>query len=123
MNETNYTISELKDMDKVIIFLKKDCPVKCHTKKMVFRKEEIREFRTNEIFKIDGYISRFKNDLKENFIIINVPDMWFWDEKQIKIEREEDFDLSFIPKRAIKSIKPALETVLKRFVKEQTHRI
>jgi len=123
MNETNYTISELKDMDKVIIFLEKDCTYSCHTKKMVFRKEEIREFRTNEIYKIDGYISRFKNDLQEDFIVINIPDMWFWDNKQKKIEREEDFDLSFIPKQAIKSIKPALETVLKKFVTEQKHRI
>lgn len=123
MDATNYTISDLKDMDKVIIFLEKNCHQKCHTKKMVFRKEEIREFDTSRIYKIDGYISRFKNDLQEKFVIINVPDMWFWDKKQEKIEQEEDFDLSFIPKEAIKSINPALETVLKKFVAEQKQRI
>lgn len=118
MDKTNYLLSGLEDMDKVIVFLNRESGEECHTRKMVFRKEEKATFQATEIFKIDGYISRFDNDLQENYLLLNVPDVWFWNDGHTGIAREEDFDLIFIPKQAVGTIKPALETVLKRFVKE-----
>ena len=123
MDKINYILSGLDDMDKVIVFIKKDSKLNCHTKKMIFRKEEVNQFNANEIFKVDGYISRFENDLKEDYILLNVPDIWFWDVNQTSISREEDFDLVFLPKHAISAINPALETILKRFVKELKHEV
>lgn len=118
MDKTNYLLSGLEDMDKVIVFLNRESSGECHTRKMVFRREEKNTFHADEIFKIDGYISRFDNDLHEDYLLLNVPDVWFWDHDHSAISREEDFDLIFIPKQAVGTIRPALETVLKRFVKE-----
>lgn len=123
MDKLNYILSGLDDMDKVIIFLRDDCKRICHTKKMVFRKEEINQFPANEIFKLDGYVSRFENDLKEDYILLNVPDVWFREEADGTNGREEDFDLVFLPKDAVLSLAPALETILKRFVKEMKHEV
>ena len=118
MDKINYTLSGFEDMDKVIVFLDKKSSLSCHTKKMIFRKEEINQFTSREIFKVDGYISRFADDLKEVYILLNVPDVWFWDENQKNISKEEDFDLVFIPKLAVRKIQPAVETIIKKFVKE-----
>lgn len=123
MDKTNYFLSGLSDMDKVIVFLDKASTETCHTKKMIFRKEEVNTFKAGEIFKIDGYISRFDGDLGEDYILLNVPDIWFWDEERKNISREEDFDLVFIPKAAVLSISNALETIVKRFVKELKHEV
>jgi len=123
MDKTNYFLSGLNDMDKVIVFLERECTEVCHTKKMIFRKEEVNTFNAREIFKIDGYISRFEDDLKEDYILLNVPDIWFWDTDQKNISREEDFDLVFIPKKAVASISNTLETIIKRFVKELKHEV
>ena len=118
MDKINFLLSELEDMDKIIVFLNKDSVVPCHTKKMIFRKEEINQFESKEIFKIDGYISRFDTDIDEDYILLNVPDIWFWDMDQKNISREEDFDLVFVPKHSILSIHTALETTIKRLVIE-----
>ena len=123
MDKTNYFLSGLNDMDKVIVFLEKTSDAVCHTKKMIFRKEEVNTFKASEIFKIDGYISRFEEDLKEEYILLNVPDIWFWDVNQENISREEDFDLVFIPKSAIAGISNTLETIIRRFVKELKHEV
>lgn len=123
MDQINYMLSGLDDMDKIIVFLRKDSKLPCHTKKMIFRREEVNQFYANEIFKIDGYISRFEKDLEEDYILLNVPDIWFWDMEQSNISREEDFDLVFIPKPSILSINPALETIIKRFVKELKYEV
>ena len=118
MDKINFLLSELEDMDKIIVFLNKESVVPCHTKKMIFRKEEINQFESKEIFKIDGYISRFDTDIDEDYILLNVPDIWFWDMDQKNISREEDFDLVFVPKHSILSIHTALETTIKRLVIE-----
>ncbi|MCK4908159.1 MAG: hypothetical protein KAS64_11440 [Spirochaetes bacterium] len=118
MDKINFLLSELEDMDKIIVFLNKESVVPCHTKKMIFRKEEINQFESKEIFKIDGYISRFDTDIDEDYILLNVPDIWFWDMDQKNISREEDFDLVFVPKHSILSIHTALETTIKRLVTE-----
>ena len=123
MDKTNYFLSGLNDMDKVIVFLKRESDSVCHTKKMIFRKEELNTFKATEIFKVDGYISRFEGDLKEDYILLNVPDIWFWDVDQKNISREEDFDLVFIPKAAVESVSHTLETMIKRFVKEMKHEV
>jgi len=123
MNKTNYFLSGLNDMDKIIVFLNRESDAVCHTKKMIFRREEINIFKSAEIFKIDGYISRFEGDLKADYILLNVPDIWFWDIDQKNISREEDFDLVFVPKAAVDNIAPTLETVIKRFVKEMKHEV
>ena len=41
-----------------------------HTK-MIFRKEEVNQYHASDIIKIDGYISRFENDLREDYILSN----------------------------------------------------
>ena len=123
MDKINYILSGLDDMDKVIVFLRSDCKRICHTKKMVFRKEEINQFPAGEICKIDGYISRFENDLNEDYILLNVPDVWFRGDREGTSGREEDFDLVFLPKEAVLSMSAALETMLKRFVKEMKHEV
>lgn len=120
MDRINYLLSGLDDMDKVIISLKKDNHRICHTKKMIFRKEEINQFPSSEISKIDGYISRFENDLREEYILLNVPDVWFRNQDGLASAREEDFDLIFLPKDAIDNISPSIETILKRFLKEMS---
>lgn len=118
MERINYILSELEDMDKVIVFLRRDAEAACHTKKMIFRKEETNQYQAGEIFKIDGYLSRFDGDLKEDYLLLNVPDVWFWDVDRKHVQREEDFDLMFVPKDAVQAVNPALETMLKRLVKE-----
>jgi hypothetical protein len=123
MDKINYLLSGLDDMDKVIVFLNEKCPSICHAKKMIFRKEEVSQFPACEIFKIDGYISRFENDIKEDYILLNVPDVWFWDEGGKNVGREEDYDLVFLPKNAVKSISSSLETILKRFLREMKHEV
>jgi hypothetical protein len=123
MDKINYLLSGLEDMDKVIVFLKKDAGQECQTRKMIFRKEETGRFPGREIFKVDGYISRFDSDLHEDFILLNVPDIWFWNEDQSNVGREEDYDMVFIPKKAVQSIHPTLETIIKRFVKELKYEV
>lgn len=120
MDRINYLLSGLDDMDKVIIFLRQESTRICHTKKMIFRKEEINQFPATEIVKIDGYISRFENDLREDYVLLNVPDVWFRDTAGTGPAREEDFDLVFLPKDAIDTITPSVETILKRFLKEMS---
>ncbi|HPH02177.1 MAG TPA: hypothetical protein PLM00_07595 [Spirochaetota bacterium] len=120
MDRINYLLSGLDDMDKVVIFVRQDCNRICHTKKMIFRKEEVNQYHASDIIKIDGYISRFENDLREDYILLNVPDVWFRDSLGIDPAREEDFDLVFLPKEAIESISPSVETILKRFLKEMS---
>ena len=123
MDKINYMLSGFDDMDKVIIFLHEKSTDLCHAKKMIFRKEEDSQFPACEIFKIDGYISRFENDLKEEYILLNVPDVWFWDNSGKNIGREEDYDLVFLPKLAVKSMSLSLETILKRFVREMKQEV
>lgn len=123
MDKINYNLSGFNDMDKVIVFLKKRSKLVCHTKKMIFRKEEVNQFTAREIFKVDGYISRYENDLEDEHILLNVPDIWFWDVDQKAISREEDFDLVFVPKLAIARIQPSVETVIHRFVKELKYEV
>jgi len=123
MDKTNYFLSGLEDMDKVIVFLHRDCTSVCRAKKMIFRKEENSRFPSCEIFKIEGYISRFKNDLEEDYILLNIPDVWFWEERKGNTHREEDYDLILLPKNAVKSISVSMETVLKHFVKELKHEV
>jgi len=118
MDKVNYFLSGLEDMDKVIVFLREESISVCHAKKMIFRREEVSQFPACEILKVDGYISRFPNDLREDYILINIPDVWFRNEGGRSACLGEDYDLVFLPKLAVKSLSTSMETMLKRFVKE-----
>ena len=120
MDKINYCLSGLEDMDKVIVFLREGCAAICHAKKMIFRREEINQYPACEILKIDGYISRFENDLHEDYILINIPDVWFRNEETC---HGEDYDLVFLPKLAVESLSSSVETMLKRFAKELKHEV
>jgi hypothetical protein len=123
MDKINYYLSGLEDMDKVIVFLREESSSVCHAKKMVFRREEVSQFPAGEILKVDGYISRFENDLREDYILINIPDVWFRDEGERNSCHGEDYDLVFLPKLAVKSISSSVEAMLKRFAKELKHEV
>ena len=87
---------------------------------MIFRKEEINQFQAADIVKIDGYISRFENDLREDYILLNVPDVWFRILPEAVPLVKRIFDLVFLPKDAIESISPSVETtILKRFLRNE----
>lgn len=118
MDKINYLLSGLDDMDKVIVFLRYESTRICHTKKMIFQQEEINQFPASDLIKIDGYINRFENDLCEDYLLLNVPDVWFRDSDGTGSIHEEDFDIIFLPKDAVETIIPSVETVLKRLLKE-----
>ncbi|MDR2733054.1 MAG: hypothetical protein LBC99_00245 [Spirochaetota bacterium] len=118
MDKINYFLSGLDDMDKVIILLNEEDDSICVAKKMILQREEVSRFPACEIAKLDGYISRFENDLEEDYILLNVPDVWFRSDGGKTACREEDYDLVFLPKSAVKSIFSSLETIVKRFIEE-----
>jgi len=66
---------------------------------------------------VEGYIGRFASDLCEDYILINIPDVWFREAHQ-----SEDYDLIVLPKIAVKSISISITTLLKRLENEMKHK-